>query len=126
MGHVPHSRLDALRRQAAVTVVCSRYEVFGLAATEAMALGAPVVAARAGGLAEVLRDGVDGLLHRPGDPDDLAARILEVLSDPARAAEMGARAAARCEREFRPVAVAARVAESLRRARDRAAAAVAR
>jgi glycosyltransferase involved in cell wall biosynthesis len=122
MGHVPHSDLDALRRQAAVTVVCSRYEVFGLAATEAMALGAPVVAARAGGLAEIIRDGVDALLHRPGDPDDLAARILEVMSDPARAAEMGARAAAHCEREFRPVAVAARIAASLRRARDRAAA----
>ena len=60
-------------------------------------------------------DGCDCVMH-------LAAKILEVLSDPARAAQMGARAAARCEREFRPTAVAARLAASLRRARDRAAA----
>ena len=39
LGHVPHSRLDDLRRRSAVTVACSRYEVFGLTATEAMAMG---------------------------------------------------------------------------------------
>ena len=121
LGRVPHSRLDPLRREAAVTVACSRYEVFGLTVTEAMALGAPVVAARVGGIPEVVRDGIDGLLHRPGDPEDLADRVLAMLADPARAAEMGRRAAARCEQEFRPVAVAARMAAHLRRVKERAA-----
>lgn len=121
LGRVPHSRVDAIRREAAVTVVPSRYEVFGLTAAEAMALGVPVVAARVGGIPEVLRDGVDGLLHRPGDAGDLAAGILAMLSDPARAAEMGRRAAARCDREFRPVAVAARMAAHFRRIKQRAA-----
>ena len=58
-----------------------------------MALGCPIVAARVGGIAEIIRDGVNGLLHRPGDPDDLAARIIAMLTDPARAAELGRRAA---------------------------------
>jgi glycosyltransferase involved in cell wall biosynthesis len=121
LGQVPHPGLDALRRGAMVSVVCSRFEVFGLTVTEAMAMGAPVVAARVGGIPEIIRDGVDGLLHRPGDSADLAGRILAMLSDPTRAAEMGRRAAARCEREFRPVAVAARMAAHLRRVKERAA-----
>lgn len=121
LGHVPHSRLDPLRRQAAVAVVCSRFEVFGLTVAEAMAMGTPVVAARVGGIPEIVRDGVDGLLHRPGDAEDLANRILAMLADPARAAEMGCRAAARCEQGFRPVAVAARLAAHLRRVKELAA-----
>lgn len=121
LGHVRHSELDGLRRGAMVSVACSRYEVFGLTITEAMALGAPVVAARVGGIPEIIRDGVDGLLHRPGDAADLADRILAVLADPARAAEMGRRAAARCEREFHPVAVAARMAAHFRRVKARSA-----
>jgi glycosyltransferase involved in cell wall biosynthesis len=82
-----------------------------------MALGCPVVAARVGGIPEVVRDGDDGLLHRPGDPDDLAAKIVALLSDPARAAELGRRAAARCEQGFHPVVVAARMAAHYRRLR---------
>lgn len=121
LGHVPHSRLEPLRRGAAITVACSRYEVFGLTVAEAMALGTPIVAARVGGIPEVVRDGVDGLLHRPGDPGDLADRILAMLADPALAAELGRRAAARCEQEFRPVVVAARMAAHLRRAKGLAA-----
>jgi glycosyltransferase involved in cell wall biosynthesis len=117
LGQVPHSGLAPLRREAMVSVVCSRYEVFGLALAEAMALGCPVVAARVGGIPEVVRDGVDGLLHRAGDPDDLAAKVVALLGDPARAAELGRRAAARCEQEFHPVVVAARMAAHYRRLR---------
>ena len=99
LGQQPHSALDGLRRRALVSVVCSRYDVFGLTAAEAMALGCPVVAARVGGLAEIITDDVDGLLHRAGDPDDLAAKLVALLTNPARAAELGRRAAARCEQE---------------------------
>ena len=44
-----------------------------------MAVGTPVVATRVGGLAEVVDDGVTGLLVEPGEPDALAAAVLEVL-----------------------------------------------
>src|SRR6185312_2266041 len=117
LGRVPHSGLAPLRREAMVSVVCSRYENLPGTVLEAMALGCPVVAARVGGIPEIVRDGVDGLLHRAGDPDDLAAKIVALLTDPARAAELGRRAAARCEREFHPVAVAARMAAHYRRLR---------
>jgi glycosyltransferase involved in cell wall biosynthesis len=85
---------------------------------EAGAMGCPVVAARVGGIPEIVRDGVDGLLHRAGDPDDLAAKTIALLTDPARAAEPGRRAASRCAQEFHPVVVAARMAAHYRRLRE--------
>lgn len=115
LGRVLHDELPALRRRASVTVICSRYEVFGLTAAEAGAMGCPIVAARVGGIPEILRENVDALFHRPGDPIDLADRILELLSDPGRAAQLGAEAADRCNREFHPVAVATRLADHFRR-----------
>ncbi len=47
---------------------------------EAMAAGAPVVATRVEGVPEAVRDGVDGVLAAPGDPDDLARAIERVVS----------------------------------------------
>jgi glycosyltransferase involved in cell wall biosynthesis len=62
---------------------------------EAMAAGVPVVAPAHGAFPELLGDGGEaeaaGLLHRPGDPADLARAIGELLADPARAAALGAR-----------------------------------
>jgi phosphatidylinositol alpha-mannosyltransferase len=62
---------------------------------EAMAAGVPIVAPDHGTFPELLRDGhaaeAAGLLHRPGDPADLARAIGELLADPARAAALGAR-----------------------------------
>jgi glycosyltransferase involved in cell wall biosynthesis len=73
VGRVPADELAALRRDAAVAVVPSRYaEILPLAALEAMAAGLPVVAARAGGLAEVVP--AEGL-YPPGDVAALADRI---------------------------------------------------
>ena len=82
--------------------------------TEAMALGCPIVAARVGGIPEIIRDGIDGVLHRVGDPGDLAAQILALLDDPARAAELGRQAAARCEQRFHPAIIAVRMVDFYR------------
>jgi glycosyltransferase involved in cell wall biosynthesis len=72
-GRVDSSELEALRREAAVAIVPSRYqEILPLAALEAMAAGLPVVAARAGGLAELVPE--EGL-YPPGDVDALTARL---------------------------------------------------
>ena len=71
-GRVAPAELDALRREAAVAIVPSRYaEILPLAALEAMAAGLPVVAARAGGLAEIVPE--EGL-YPPGDVAALAER----------------------------------------------------
>jgi len=57
-------------------------EGFGLALAEAMACGVPVVASAVGGVPELVRDGVSGLLVPPADPDALAAAILRILEAP--------------------------------------------
>lgn len=75
-------------------------EPFGLTVVEAMAAGCPVVATAAGGPLDSVADGTTGLLARPSDPRDLAAKINEVLADPERARVMGAAGRARARELF--------------------------
>jgi len=77
----------------------SRFEPFGLSALEAMACGAPVIAAAVGGLPEFITDQETGLLVPQGDPAALAQAVHSLLVDPSRAARLGA-AAALHAREF--------------------------
>lgn len=83
-------------------------EPFGQVIVEGMAAGLPVVATRAGGPAELVRDGVDGLLYPPGDPAALAARLRTLAADAGLRARLGA-AARETARSFTPDAAAARV-----------------
>jgi glycosyltransferase involved in cell wall biosynthesis len=66
-------------------------EVFGLVVLEAQSAGRPVIASRCGGPEETIRDGVDGLLVRRGDPESLAEAMAALAQDPARRADMAAR-----------------------------------
>jgi len=72
-------------------------EPFGLVVVEAMLAGRAVVAAAAGGPAEIVEDGVTGLLTPPGDAEGLAAAVDRLLDDDALRARLGrtARDAAR-------------------------------
>jgi glycosyltransferase involved in cell wall biosynthesis len=100
-GHVDHAELAELRNGAAVAAVPSRYaEILPLAALEAMAAGLPVVAARAGGLAEAVPD--EGL-YPPGDVPALAARLRALYGD----AAAGDRALARSRERWSPATIAA-------------------
>ena len=56
---------------------------------QALAVGTPVVATTVGGSPELVRDGETGRLVPPADPHALAAAVLEILGDPARARAMG-------------------------------------
>jgi glycosyltransferase involved in cell wall biosynthesis len=67
-------------REAAVLVIPSRWEGFGLVAVEAMASGVPVIASRVDGLVEVVSDA--GILVEPEEPVALSAAIRRLLSDP--------------------------------------------
>jgi N-acetyl-alpha-D-glucosaminyl L-malate synthase BshA len=80
----------------------SSTESFGLAALEAMACEAPVIATRVGGLPEVVEDGKTGLLFEPGDVDGMARGAIEVLRDEGRARRMGEAARGRVEALFTP------------------------
>ncbi len=71
----------------------------GIYALEAMACGLPVVAPDRGAFPEMIAAGGGGLLCRPEDPSDLAARLGELLEAPAEAAALGERGRAWVERE---------------------------
>ncbi|MBP7690446.1 MAG: glycosyltransferase family 4 protein [Anaerolineales bacterium] len=71
-------------------VLSSRWEGFSLSILEAMAAGLPVVATRVTGAAEAVVAGETGWLVPPANPDALAAAVLALLGDPARARQMGA------------------------------------
>ena len=85
LGWVPEDELQAVGAAADVAVVPSLYEPFGLVALEAGALGVPVVVARTGGLADIVKDGVSGRIFEAGNASELAAVIDEVLFNPAAA-----------------------------------------
>ena len=65
-----------------IVVIPSLSEGFGLVLAEAMAVGKPVVATRAGGMVEIATDGKDAILVRPGDPKSIADGILQLLEKP--------------------------------------------
>ncbi|MBW8772485.1 MAG: N-acetyl-alpha-D-glucosaminyl L-malate synthase BshA [Gemmatimonadetes bacterium] len=84
-------RLDTVSeilRGSDLFILPSQTESFGLAALEAMACGSPCVASNAGGLPEVITDGVDGILEPAGSAEAMGRRAVELLRDPARHAAM--------------------------------------
>jgi len=83
-------------------------EPFGQVVAEGMAAGLPVVAAAAGGPAELVESGVNGLLYPPGDVEALAGALRTLAADPALRARLGAAARERT-RELSPERAAASV-----------------
>jgi glycogen(starch) synthase len=100
LGKMPHEQLVAQYQQATVVVVPSRWESFGLVAVEAMACGRAVVVSAAGGLAEVIEDGISGLQCPVNDSQALAAAVARLLSDSALRARLGAAARLRVEQLY--------------------------
>lgn len=99
-GWLPEADLKAMIAASDAAIIPSLYEPFGLVALEAMSLGAPVMCARTGGLADIVTDGQTGLLFRPGDPADLARAALAILDDPAAAAHRATLATASLRVQF--------------------------
>lgn len=82
-GRQPQEKLSSYYDRIDILLMPSRSEGFGLTAIEGMARGCVVVAARTGGLPEVVRDGEVGLLHEPEQVKDLAAQINKLIEQPA-------------------------------------------
>jgi glycosyltransferase involved in cell wall biosynthesis len=113
-GHLPRIEMPQLYAAADVVAHPAIGEPFGLAVVEGMLSARPVVAAGAGGVPEIIRDGVDGLLVRPRQPAALAAALRRVLSDPALAAKLAAAGRERVLARFTPPVQAARLLEIYR------------
>jgi glycosyltransferase involved in cell wall biosynthesis len=92
--------VGAFYRAAELFVMSSTNEGLGTAVLDAMALGIPVVAARAGGIPEAVADGLTGRLVPPADPEALAAGIIELLIETDKAKRFGRAGRERVLREF--------------------------
>ncbi|MGI9004573.1 MAG: glycosyltransferase family 4 protein [Pseudonocardia sp.] len=111
LGHLPDSELAALLAAADAVVLPSRYEPFGIVALEAAAAGAPLVTSTAGGLGEVVVDGVTGVSFAPGDVAGLTGAVGTVLADPVGAARRARAARARLGASFSWTRIAADTAQ---------------
>ena len=108
MGPWPHDAVMAAWKRCMIGLVPSIVaETFGIVALEAMYMGKPVIAARSGGLTDVVVHGQTGLLVAPGDPQALRVAIQALLEDPARREHMGTLAKQRA-RQFQAKAVISR------------------
>ncbi len=81
LGFVSHDRLRYL--YAASTVFCRspRSEGLGNVFLEAFGTHLPVVATDVGGIPDIVKDGITGLLTKPNDPEDLAIKIRKIVED---------------------------------------------
>jgi glycosyltransferase involved in cell wall biosynthesis len=100
LGWVPNAALPDYYRAAAISVIPSLEEGFGIPAAEAMGCEVPVVASDAGGLPEVVEHGVTGLVVPRGDSAALADAIGTLLADPDKRKRMGLAGRERALRHF--------------------------
>lgn len=107
-GHIEYlgpldasSVFDQMGRAAALVVPSIWFEGFPVVVVEAYATGTPVIASRIGSLAEIVEDGVTGLLVEPGDGTGLANRVRWAVDHPEEMRQMGANARRRYETRFR-------------------------
>jgi glycosyltransferase involved in cell wall biosynthesis len=80
-GSISHQDVMEAMRRAWATVVPSRAEAFGLVNIESMAVGTPVIASATGGIKDIVRDGVDGLLFEPGNHKALAHCLIKLINN---------------------------------------------
>ena len=76
------SNIGKLLASCFMMILPSKTESFGLSALESMACGVPVIASRAGGLPEVIDDGVNGILFEPGNVDEATEKALTLIKNP--------------------------------------------
>jgi glycosyltransferase involved in cell wall biosynthesis len=100
-GLVAREGMPAVYRGARFVVAPStRFDMCPMVILEAMGHGLPVIASRTGGLPELVKDGVTGLLFDPGNTKDLAEKISALWADPGGCEALGHAAIDRARREF--------------------------
>jgi glycosyltransferase involved in cell wall biosynthesis len=81
LGALPRGDVLGLLKSADAAILTSAWENFPHGVVEALAVGTPVIATRTGGVAEIVRDGENGLLVEPGDAPAFAAAVRRYLAD---------------------------------------------
>jgi glycosyltransferase involved in cell wall biosynthesis len=114
LGAQPRGRVVELFRAADASILSSSWENFPHTVVEALAVGTPVIATTTGGVAEVVRDGENGLLVASGDAEALADAIRRYLGDDGLRARLRAGAAPSVER-YAPERVFAELEATLQR-----------
>lgn len=89
-GHLSEDLYASALAAGDVFALPSEWEAWGIVLAEAMACERPCVATRVGGAPDVVAEGVTGHLVPYGDEAALAARVVELLADPAKRARFGA------------------------------------
>lgn len=108
-GWVDGVAKEALLASASIYVLPSHNENFPVSVLEAMARALPVVTTRVGGIPELVRDGIDGLLVEPGDVAALASALASLASDQELQRRLGASGRSRIETTFSPDVVLPRL-----------------
>ena len=117
LGPQPRRTVFELLRAADAVVLSSKWENFPHVLVEALAVGTPVVSTDTGGVAEIVRDGENGLLVPTGDPDALAAAITRYFADADLQQRLREAAPGSVER-FAPDRIYTRLEQLLRDARS--------
>jgi len=92
VGHIPAIELPLYYAACDVFVIPSIVEAFGLVTVEAMACGKPVVGTNVGGIPDVIKDGINGFLVEPRNPQSMANKIIVLLKNPNLRTKFGASA----------------------------------
>lgn len=112
LGWKSGDELKELIRNSLFTIMPSEwYENYPLSVLESLAMGKPVIASDIGGMPEMIVDGVDGLVCKPGDPEDIAEKIDYLFANRHRLPEMGRAARLKIEKEYTPENYYSRVME---------------
>lgn len=100
LGRKTSAEVSGFLKNIDLFVLASNWEGFGLALIEAMSAGKPVVAAKVGGIPEIVEDGECGFLVPPGDPQTLAEKVIYLLKNRELSTEMGMEGRKRVETLF--------------------------
>jgi N-acetyl-alpha-D-glucosaminyl L-malate synthase BshA len=100
--------VEAVIREGDLLISTCPEEAFGMSIAEAMACQLPVVAYRAGGIPEVVEDGLTGILVEPLNVDAIVEAVVDILSSPEKRREMGKQARRRIQETFNSAKIARR------------------
>ena len=97
-GWVEHKDLDSYYEKASIVVIPSVVpENFPTVCNEAMSAGRPVIGTNAGGIPEIIDDGVNGYLVEPENPEQIAEKVIKLFSEEKLLKELGRNARKKAE-----------------------------